>query len=81
MSYDQFMDDRKTYSATIRELEIIGEATAKVSDDVKGRYPEIPWQQIKAFRNVAIWGHFFSTSAAAGMLKDATAQRLPRVVF
>jgi uncharacterized protein with HEPN domain len=26
MDYDDFITDRKTYSATIRELEIIGEA-------------------------------------------------------
>lgn len=30
MDYEHFVNDRKTYTATIRELEIIGEATAKV---------------------------------------------------
>lgn len=58
MDYKHFINDRKTYTATIRELEIIGEATAKVSDDVKGRYPEIPWQQIKAFRNKIVHEYF-----------------------
>jgi uncharacterized protein with HEPN domain len=58
MDYKHFINDGKTYTATIRELEIIGEATAKVSDDVKGRYPEIPWQQIKAFRNKIVHEYF-----------------------
>jgi uncharacterized protein with HEPN domain len=58
MDYDHFIHDRKTYAATIRELEIIGEAAAKVSDGIKRRYPEIPWQQIKAFRNKIVHEYF-----------------------
>lgn len=58
MSYDHFVNDRKTYSATIRELEIIGEAVSKLSDDLKKRYPDILWQYIKSFRNKLIHEYF-----------------------
>jgi uncharacterized protein with HEPN domain len=46
-----FAGDRKTYSATIRELEIIGEAIRNISDEIKVQYPEILWQAIRSFRN------------------------------
>ncbi len=35
MSFETFRNDRKTYSAVIREFEIIGEAVGKLPDDVK----------------------------------------------
>jgi uncharacterized protein with HEPN domain len=46
-----FEADRKTYSATVRELEIIGEAIRNISDDIKLQYPEVLWQEIRSFRN------------------------------
>jgi uncharacterized protein with HEPN domain len=48
---DSFGADRKTYSATIRELEIIGEAIKNISDDIKLQYPDVLWQEIRSFRN------------------------------
>jgi len=58
MDYDNFINDRKTYSATIRELEIIGEAVSKLSDELKDQYPNVLWQQIKSFRNKLIHEYF-----------------------
>lgn len=58
MGYDDFINDRKTYSATIRELEIIGEAVSKLSDELKEQYPNVLWQQIKSFRNKLIHEYF-----------------------
>lgn len=46
-----FGADRKTYSATIRELEIIGEAIKNISDEIKRQYPDVLWQEIRSFRN------------------------------
>jgi len=49
--FDFFCGDRKTFSATIRELEIIGEAINNIADDIKIQYPEVLWQEIRSFRN------------------------------
>jgi uncharacterized protein with HEPN domain len=49
--FDRFRDDRKTFSATIRELEIIGEAVCNITDDIKDRFPEVLWREIRSFRN------------------------------
>jgi len=37
-----------------RKLEIIGEATKRISDEFKQRYPDIPWQEMSAMRNILI---------------------------
>jgi uncharacterized protein with HEPN domain len=58
MDYEKFISDRKTYSATVRELEIIGEAVSKLSDELKEQYPDVLWQQIKSFRNKLVHEYF-----------------------
>jgi len=58
LDYEDFVADRMVYSATIRELEIIGEATGKLSQDIKKRYPNIDYRTIKDFRNVLAHEYF-----------------------
>lgn len=58
MSFEEYNNDRKTYSAVIREFEIIGEAVGKLPDEVKRDYPEVAWQDIKDFRNLLIHEYF-----------------------
>ena len=58
ITFDQFVNDRKTISATIREFELIGEAVGKLSEDVKTKYPTPLYQDIKDFRNKLIHEYF-----------------------
>ncbi len=58
LDYAAFLEDRKTYSATVRELEIIGEASGKLSETLKIQHPEIDWRTIKDFRNVLAHEYF-----------------------
>lgn len=58
MSFDEFCSDRKTYSAVIREFEIIGEAVGKLPAGIKDRYSELQWQDIKDFRNILVHEYF-----------------------
>jgi uncharacterized protein with HEPN domain len=44
MTYETFLDDTKTQDAVIRNLEVIGEATKNLSDEVCTRYPDVPWK-------------------------------------
>ena len=46
------------YSATIRELEIIGEAAGKISHKTKEKYPNIDYRTIKDFRNILAHEYF-----------------------
>ena len=58
MSFENFCQDRKTFSAVIREFEIIGEAVAKLPAGFRQYYPEVRWQDIKDFRNILIHEYF-----------------------
>jgi uncharacterized protein with HEPN domain len=58
LSYEEFRDDRKTYSAVIREFEIIGEAVGKLPEHLKNRRPNVEWQDIKDFRNLLAHEYF-----------------------
>jgi uncharacterized protein with HEPN domain len=58
LSFEQFCNDRKTFSAVIREFEIIGEAVGKLSDALKRKHPDVEWQDIKDFRNLLTHEYF-----------------------
>jgi len=58
LSFEEFCKDRKTYSAVIREFEVIGEAVGKLQDTLKQRHPNIEWQDIKDFRNLLAHEYF-----------------------
>lgn len=50
--------DRLLVSGIIRELEIIGEAAGKISEETKSRFPNLPWKQIIGMRNRLIHAYF-----------------------
>ena len=58
MSFEEFCDDRKTYSAVIREFEIIGEAVGKLPQSIRERRSDVEWQDIRDFRNLLIHEYF-----------------------
>ncbi len=51
-TYAQFVVDKKTQDAVIRQLEVIGEATTNLEDVFKRENATIPWREISDFRNV-----------------------------
>ena len=44
--------------AVIRNIEIIGEATKKISPDFKARYNEVPWKEMAGMRDKLIHDYF-----------------------
>lgn len=51
LNQEQFVQDTLTYDATLRNLELIGEAATKVPNWVQENHPEIPWRKMIATRN------------------------------
>ena len=51
MDQATFVDDSVTYDATLRNLELIGEAATHIPSTVRDEYPEIPWRAIIGARN------------------------------
>jgi uncharacterized protein with HEPN domain len=74
IGYEYFVGDRKTYSATLREFIVIGEAIAHIPDDVKERFPDIEWRLIKDFRNFIIHEYF---GVDPEIVWDAVRKELP----
>ena len=58
ISFEEFCNDRKTYSAVIREFEVIGEAVGKIPEELKQKHTDVEWQDIKDFRNLLIHEYF-----------------------
>lgn len=49
---EDFLDDRSLFqSAVIKQLEVIGEVSAKLGDGLKQKYNDIPWKKIIGMRN------------------------------
>jgi len=51
LSKAEFVADTRTYDATLRNLELIGEAARNIPDEVRSAHPGIPWRLIIATRN------------------------------
>jgi uncharacterized protein with HEPN domain len=49
-----FLQTPMIQDAVIRNFEIIGEATKRLSTGLRAAYPNAPWQQIAGFRDVLI---------------------------
>ena len=58
MTLDQFAGDEKTIFATIRALEIIGEATKRMPKKVREGYPKVPWREMAGIRDKLIHDYF-----------------------
>jgi uncharacterized protein with HEPN domain len=41
-------------SAVIRQLEIVGEATKRLSEPFRTNHPDIPWQKMAGMRDILI---------------------------
>jgi len=54
ISYDRFNEDTLIQDGVIRQLEIIGEASKRLSDDSKASFEDIPWKDIAGMRDKLI---------------------------
>ena len=58
MTYKEFVKDETLKRAFVRSLEIIGEATKKISEAFKKNYPDISWKEMASMRDVLIHVYF-----------------------
>lgn len=57
MTKSQFLDDRKTQSAVLHQLLILGEAVKRLSDGFRQQHATIPWRLIAGMRDKLIHGY------------------------
>lgn len=76
LSFEGFTQDRKTYSATIREYIVIGEAIVALKEPLENCFPDYSWRMIKDFRNFIVHEYF---GIDARIIWDLTTQELPEL--
>lgn len=64
MEKDDFLSSNLVQDGTIRQIEIIGEATKNLSRDLRDKYPLIPWSDIAGMRDRLIH-HYFRVNIEA----------------
>ena len=58
ISREGFLNAVQIQDAVIRRLEIIGEASNKLDSEFTEQFPNIPWYEITAMRNILIQEYF-----------------------
>lgn len=58
MNLDSFKKNNLVVDAVIRNLEIIGETSTHIPENLRVKYPELPWSSIVGLKNIAIHKYF-----------------------
>ncbi|MGV8175905.1 MAG: DUF86 domain-containing protein [Methanothrix sp.] len=58
MGYQAFIEDERTQVWIIHHLQMIGEASNYLSDDLTEQNQEIPWADIVGLRNILVHQYF-----------------------
>jgi uncharacterized protein with HEPN domain len=78
--FDQsgFVANGLNYDATLRNLELIGEAATHIPDEIRAAHPEIPWRMIIATRNRLIHGYLgIDDDTLWSIIQDDVPELLP----
>jgi hypothetical protein len=77
VSFEQFLSDKKTIDAVLRNLEIIGEAVYHIPETIQERYSDLPWAEMRAMRNIVAHEYF---GVNLNIIWNTTQSNLPPIV-
>ncbi len=81
VGHDVFMSTSHWQDAVIRQLEIIGEATKRLSEGLRTTYDEVPWKRIAGLRDVLIHDYMGVDLAAVWKVTQRDVPELKRYVL
>ncbi|MBI3582554.1 MAG: DUF86 domain-containing protein [Nitrospinae bacterium] len=76
LTRDNFINDETLQRAFVRSIEIIGEATKKLPDELKQNYPNIEWKAIAGMRDRLIHDYF---GIDYDIVWDAVINKIPQL--
>lgn len=71
MSGESFARDTMVFHATVRNLEIVGEAAKRLPEKAKARMPEVDWGGAARFRDVIVHRYFALDPAVVWNIVEA----------
>ena len=77
LTWESFSSDRKSRDALLLQVLQIGEAGRHIPEDVRVRFPQVPWAQLVATRNVLIHAYFAIDNH---LLWDIVANKIPELL-
>ena len=54
MSFEEFAGDKKTINAVLRSIEVMGEASRKIPEEIRSLHPHVPWRKMTGMRDKLI---------------------------
>jgi len=75
-----FDGSRLVQDAVIRNLQILAESSQRLSSEIKGTEPNIPWRELSGFRNVIVHGYLGVDLAAVWMVVEQDLPALAEAV-
>ena len=76
MTFAQFNADKRTYFAVVKNIEIIGEAVYKLTNEFKDSEPELPWTLMEKMRHVLVHDYY---NISAEVVWDVVTVDLPSI--
>ena len=78
LDQQSFLTERRTHDATLRNLELIGEAATHVPSEVRKAHPDTPWHAIMGTRNRPAYGYLhISDDVVWSIVQDAVPELVP----
>lgn len=78
LSQEAFIADERTYDATLRNIEMLGEAATHIPVEVRESQPDIPWHAIIGIRNRLAHGYLhINESVIWSTIEDSIPKLLP----
>ena len=75
-SLEALVEDKRTYYAVMKNVEIVGEAAYMLTQDFKDAHPETPWTIIQGMRHVLVHDYANVVSAT---LYDTAVNSIPEL--
>src|SRR5438309_1976839 len=58
VSEERFRVETMMVDAVVRNLQVIGDATKRLPPELRQKYPDVPWREAAAMRDVLVHGYF-----------------------